>query len=310
LTRSNGTVADKKKAEQVVCRISNRGTIPEFKPTTRHSSAVKKTTKAKVVAEIKAIKFVANPIYAPFADALNNLAAEVSDIAKRGEVRLENGFSLYNNGGRPFLRFPEEYAKVAIGGLAIGDEVKNFRYFVKLKRIDGTDQSKIDEVALNKFKLLGEPEFYCTWVNYSVLPATRQVASIRMHGDLCVGSEYKAKRMVREIAGWMKEDYGAVDRYADVPEDMLAFKKLKIGKGMDVMVEVRRKDRCDANGSDAYITISFTPAELVEENLAERQELGMAADEARVAEFNRSGVNYFTVRPRVNIEDVKRKVVY
>ena len=37
---------------------------------------------------------------------------------------------------------------------------------------------------------------------------------------------------------------------------------------------------------------------------------GEAADAARVNELNRSGVNYFTVRPRVKEDDVKKKVVY
>ena len=40
---------------------------------------------------------------------------------------------------------------------------------------------------------------------------------------------------------------------------------------------------------------------------------GTAADQkkaARVNELNRSGVNYFTVRPRVKEDDVNRKVVY
>lgn len=310
MTHSNGTAVDQKKAAQVASSISRRGTIPEYKPTNRHSSAIKKTTTAAVAKEIKLPTFVPNPIYTPFTNALSKLTEDVAEIAKDGNVELVNGFVLMKKGGKPTLKFPEEYTKVGIGGVAMGDEFKGAFFWAHRKGIDGTDQHKIDEVALSGYKRLDEPEFYCTKVWYSVLPATRQVDSIRMHGDLCVGDATKANRMVREIVGWMKEDYGAVDRYADVPEDMLAFKKLRIGKKMDVMIEVWRKDRCDANGSDAYIEISFTPAELVEENLAERQELGMAADEARVAEFNRSGVNYFTVRPRVNIEDVKRKVVY
>ena len=94
LTHNNGTAADQKKAAQVASSISKRGTVPEYKPTKRHSSAVKKTTTAKVVKEIKIPKFVPNPIYAPFTNALNRLAEDVADLAKDGNVELENGFVL------------------------------------------------------------------------------------------------------------------------------------------------------------------------------------------------------------------------
>ena len=310
MTHSNGTAAGQKKAEQVAYRVSKRGTIPEYKPANRHSSAVKKTTTAKVVKEIKIPKFVPNPIYAPFTNALNNLTEELADIAKDGKVELANGFALMNKDGKPTLRFPEEYTNVGIGGVAIGDELKGAFFVVHRKKIDGTDQQKIDEVALSGYKRLDEPEFYCTKVTYSVLPSTRQVDSIRMHGDLCVGDASKANKMVREITKWMKEDYGAVERRTDIPSGMLALKKLRIGTGMDVEVAVRWKSQRTAEGCDANIDISFTTSELIEDNRVDRQELGKAADEARVAEYKKSGVNYFTVRPRVKEDDVKRKVVY
>jgi len=316
MTHSNGTVADQKKAVQVASSISKRGTVPEYKPTKKHSSAVKKTTTAKVVKEIKIPKFVPNPIYAPFTNALNRLTEDVAEIAKDGEVELVNGFVLMNKDGKPTLKFPEEYTNVGIGGVAIGDELKGHEegvrafFWAHRKKIDGTDQQKIDEVALNRYKRLDEPEFYCTKVIYSVLPTTRQVDSIRMYGDLCVGDVSKANKMVREIAKWMKEDYGAVERRADVPSGMLALKKFRIGKGMDVEVTVHWKSQRTAEGCDATINISFTTSELVEDNRFERQELGKAADEARVGEYKKSGVNYFTVRPRVKEDDVKRKVVY
>ena len=96
------------------------------------------------------------------------------------------------------------------------------------------------------------------YVVYSVLPSTRQVDSIRMYGDLCVGNVLKANKMVREITQWMKEDYGAVDLRADVPDGALALKKFRIGKGMDVEVAVNWKNQRGDNGSDASIDISFT----------------------------------------------------
>ena len=310
ITHNNRTAGGQKKAAQVASRISKRGTIPEYKSTKRHSSAVKKTTTATVVKEIKLPKFVVNPIYAPFTNALNKLTEDVAEIAKDGEVELANGFALMNKDGKPTLRFPEEYTNVGIGGVAIGDELKGAFFVVHRKKIDGTDQQKIDEVALNGYKRLDEPEFYCTKVTYSLFPSTRQVDSIRMHGDICVGDASKANRMVREITKWMKEDYGAVERRTDVPSGMLALKKLRIGKGMDVEVAVRWKSQRTAEGCDANIDISFTTSELVEDNRVDRQELGKAADEARVTEYKKSGVNYFTVRPRVKEDDVKRKVVY
>ena len=310
LTHTNGTAADQKKVAQVASSISKRGTVPEYKPTKRHSSAVKKTTTAKVVKEIKIPKFVPNPIYTPFTNALNRLTEDLAEIAKDGEVELENGFFLTNKDGKPTLKFPEEYTNVGIGGVAIGDEFKDTWFWVERKKIDGTEQHKIDEVVLKRRRFLDEPEFYCTKVWYSVLPSTRQVDSIRMHGDLCVGNATKANRMVREITKWMKEDYGAVERRTEVPEGTLALKKFRIGKGMDVEVVVKWKEQPADDGSDAYIDISFTTSELVEDNRCERQTLGMAADEARVDELNRSGVNYFTVRPKVKEDDIARKVVY
>ena len=221
-----------------------------------------------------------------------------------------NGFVLTKKDGKPTIQFPEEYTKVGIGGVAIGDELNGAFFLARRKEVEGTNQYKIDEVALSGYKRLDEPEFYCTKVMYSVFPSTRQVDSIRMYGDLCVGNASKANKMVREITKWMKEDYGAVDLRADVPDGALALKKFRIGKGMNVDVSVNWKEQRADDGSDARIEISFTASELVDDNRFERQELGEAADAARVDELSRSGVNYFTVRPRVKEDDVKRKVVY
>jgi len=310
LTHNNGTATDRARAEQVACRVSQRGTVTEYKPTNRHSSAVKKATTARVMKEIKIPKFIPNPLYTPFTNALNNLTEELADIAKDGNVELANGFTLMKKDGKPTLRFPEEYTNVCIGGVAIGDVLKDTWTQVSRKKIDGTDQCVVDEVALRWYKRLEEPEFYCPHVGYSVLPSTRQVDSIRMKGDLCVGNAAKANRMVREITQWMKEDYGAVDLRADVPDGTLALKKFRIGKGMDVKVVVNWKNQRAADGSDAHIEISFTVSELAEDKQFECQKLGEATDEARVDELSISGVNYFTVNPKVNEDDVMRKVVY
>ena len=310
LTHSNGKAGDQKKPEQVACSVSKRGTVSEYKPTNRHSSAIKKTTTAKVVKEIKVPKFVPNPIYTSFTNALNNLTEELADVARDGEVELANGFFLLKKDGKPTLRFPEEYTNVIIGGVAIGDELKDTWTQVSRKKIDGTDQYMIDKIALRWYKRLEEPEFYCVHVGYTVLPSTKQVDSIRMKGDLCVGTASKANRMVREIAQWMKEDYGAVDLRVDVPDGMLALKKFRIGKGMDVVVVANWKEQRGDDGSDAHIEISFTVGELVEDNKFEHQKLGEATDEARVNELSISGVNYFTVNPKVKEDDVKKKVVY
>ena len=45
-THSNGTAADQKRAVQVARRVSERGTVSEYKPTKKYSTAVKKTTTA------------------------------------------------------------------------------------------------------------------------------------------------------------------------------------------------------------------------------------------------------------------------
>jgi hypothetical protein len=309
LTHNNGTVGDKKKAEQVAYRVSKRGTIPEYKPANRHSSAIKKTTTASVAKEIKLPTFVPNPIYTPFTNAVNKLTEEMAGIAKGGEVRLKNGFSLLNKNGKPTIVFPEAYTNVCIGGVAMGDVFKGGNFLVRRTKIDDTNQEMIGEVSLCGYKRLDEPEFYCTEVTYSVLPSTKQVVSIRMTGDLSVRKTSNADRMIREIKQWMKEDYGAVDLHVDVPDRMIALKKFKIGKGMYAEVAVTWKKQRMSDGSDARIEINFTTSELEEDSLYERQSLGAAADEARVNELNRSGVNYFTVRPKVKEDDVKRKVV-
>ena len=313
LTHNKGTAGCQKKAEQVAYRVSKRGTIKEYKPTNRHSSAIRKTTMAKVAKvekEIEVPKFVPNPIYAPFTNALNNLTEELADIAKDGKVELANGFALMKKDGKPTILFPEEYTNVGIGGVAMGDELKDTWPQVSRKKIDGTNQDRIDGVSFRRYKRLDEPEFYCTKVMYSLLPSTRQVDSIWMHGDLRVGNETKANRMVREITRWMKEDYGAVDLRADVPKGTLALKKFRIGKGMNVEVTLNWKNQRAADGSDARIEISFTVSDLIGDNRYERQKLGEATDEARVKELSRSGVNYYTVRPKVKEDDVNRKVVY
>ena len=309
-TTCQGTARDQLKAKQAAERITKRGTIQEYKPATRRSSAVKKTTSATVAGTIKKPVFVANPVYVPFTNALGRLTADLADRAKDKDVTFGNGFVLTNTNGMPFVTFPEEYTKVEIGGVAIGDVLAGGTYSAHRAKVEGTPEEQIDAVTLSQYRRLDEPDFYCTKVTYSMLPSTRQVDSIKMSGDLCVKTESKAGRMVREITGWMKEDFGAVDLRADVPDGTLAYKKFRIGKGLDVEVTVNWKNQKADDGSDASIDISFTASELIDDNLYERQELGAAADEARKSEYGNSGVNYFTVRPKVNQDDVARKVVY
>lgn len=198
-TNYQGTAIDQAKAKQTAANISKRGTIQEYKPATRHSSATSKTTAAKVACVIKKPVYVDNPIYTPFTNALAGLTAELADIAKKDDVKLDNGFILTNTNGLPLIKFPEEYAKVEIGGVAMGDVLDCGEFSAFLAKTEGTNQEKIDCVTLSKYRRLDEPDFYCTEVTYSLLPSTRQVDSIKMHGDLCVGTESKANRMIKEI---------------------------------------------------------------------------------------------------------------
>ena len=126
LTRSNsqGKADGRQEAAQVASRVSKRGTIPEYKSANRHSSAIKKTTTATVVKEVKVPTFVQNPVYSSLTNTLEQLTKEVAETAKDGEVALANGFVLVNKDGKPTLKFPEQYTKVGIGGVAIGDELK------------------------------------------------------------------------------------------------------------------------------------------------------------------------------------------
>ena len=73
---------------------------------------------------------------------------------------------------------------------------------------------------------------------------------------------------------------------------------------------IRRKRHDTAETGDASIEISFTTGELAEENRYERQELGAAVDAARVSVRYNSNVNYYTVRPKVTVDQIKNKVVY
>lgn len=305
-----GTASDQAKAKQEAESITKRGTIQEYKPATRHSSATKKTTTAAVARMVKTPVYVDNPICASFSNSLARMTADLVDMAKKKDVKLDNGFILTNTNGMPFIKFPEEYTKVEIGGVAMGDRLSRGEFSATRAKIDGSNREKIDGVTLSWYKRLDEPEFYCTGVTYSMLPSTRQVDSIQMHGDLCVGTESKADRIIKEITGWMEEDFGAKDLRADLPGGMLAYKKFTIGKGMDVEVKVNWKKQKGDDGTDAYIDISFTASELVDDNQYERQELGAAADKARIDEYDISGVNYYTVRTKVKESDVKRRVVY
>ena len=311
LTHHQNTPVEQKKAAAVAARIAKRGLIPEYRPKNRHSSAVKKTTVAKVTAkDVKVPIYVANPIYPPFMDALNQLTSEVAEIAKAGEVDLRNGFVLATKDGKPTLKFPDEYGKVRIGDVAVGDELQFVDFGTHRTQTCGPDWWKISEVNLFRYRRLAEPEFYCTEVWYSALPATKQVDSIRMHGDLNVGNTSKAYKVVDEIAKWMKEDFGAVDQKVSVPAGTVAFKKFKIGKGMDVEVSLKWNPQRTATKGDARIDITFTTSELKEENLSQRQELGAAADAARIHTRCNTGVNYYTVRPKVRADQVKNKVVF
>ena len=84
----------------------------------------------------------------------------------------------------------------------------------------------------------------------------------------------------------------------------------KVRKGMDVEVAVKWNQQKSAEKGDASIEISFTTGELAEENRYERQELGAAVDAARVSVRYNSNVNYYTVRPKVTVDQIKNKVVY
>ena len=311
LTHHANTPAEQKKAAEVATRITKRGLIPEYKPKNRHSSAVRKTMVAKVTAwDVKVPTYVPNPIYPFYTNALNDVTKEVAEIAKDGEVTLENGFGLTAENGKPSFKFPESYRKVVIGNVAMGDELKGWDSSVSRKWIGGPDQRKVDAVDVHMYKRLAEPEFYCTSVTYSAIPATKQVDSIRMRGNLEVGNTSKAYAMVDEIAKWVKEDFGAVDQRVVVPAGTVAYRKFKIGKGMDVEVAVKWNQQKSAGKGDASIEISFTTGELAEENRYERQELGAAVDAARVSVRYNSNVNYYTVRPKVTVDQIKNKVVF
>ena len=313
LTHFKNTPADQKKAAALAERISKRGTISEseYKRRVKHSSAVNKKTVAKITdKDVKAPVYVPNPIYPPFTNALNNLVRELAALAEEGDVVLTNGFTLTLKDGLPVLKFPEAYEKVRIGGRGIGEVLKDGDFSVSRKRIDNTDQWEMDGIGMSKFRRLDEPEFYCTDVTYSALPVTKQIDSIRMHGKLGVVNTSQAYDMVEEISKWMKDDFGAVDLKAKTPAGTLVLKKFKIGEGMDVEVAVNWDKRQTSQTWNSKIDITFKARELEAENKFQRAELGKATDPARASEYSRTGVNYFTVNPKVNADAVERKAVY
>ena len=313
LTHFKNTPADQKKAAALAERISKRGTIAEYKNRVKYSSAIKKTTVAKVTdPDVKCPKLVPNPIYPPFTNALAELTKEFADLAKDGDVVLTNanGFVLSTKAGKPFLKFPAAYGKVDIGGVAMGSELKDGNFAVSKRRSPDTDDLEMDGIGMYKHRHLDEPQFYCAEVTYHALPATKQVDSIHLHGDLNLGNSSRAQDMMDEIATWMKEDLGAVDQKVTTPAGTLALKKFKIGNGMDV--EVRAKwNTCRTNGkSDAEIDVTFTSRELEAENRYQRETLGKATDEARKSTYSSTGINYFTVNPKVNAEVGKNGMVF
>jgi len=311
LTHHKNTPADQERAEKVAARISRHGMIPEYKAKNSHSSAVKKTTIAKVTEkDVKVPTYIPNPLYPPFTNALHQLAMEFAELAKDDDVVLTNGLVLTMKEGKPVLKFPEAYGKVCVGSVAMGGELKDVDFGTQRKRVDGTIEEKVSEVGLSKYRRLDEPEFYCTDVTYSVLPATMQVDAIRMHGNLEVGNTSKAQDMVKEIDKWMKDDYGAIDQDVKTPAGALALKRYKIGGGMDVEVKVNWKRQRSDEGCDADIVVNFIASELVEEYRYQCQKLGQAADEARVFTRYNTGVNYYTVKPKVDADAVQKKVVY
>lgn len=310
LTHHKNTPKEQAQAAGVAKRISKQGTIPEYKNRFKHSSAVKKETVAKVTNPNVNIKYVPNPIYPPFTNALNELVREFADLAKDGDVVLTNGFILSMKKGKPFLKFPEAYGKVDIGGVAIGTELKDERFAVSRRRIPDTDKYEMDGIAMRKYRRLDEPQFYCTDVWYSALPATKQIDSISMRGSLNVGNTWKACRMVDEISAWMKDDLGAVDQDVPTPAGTLALKRFKIGDGMDVEVRVDWNKIRKDDGSDAQIRVNFTTSELQAENKSQRETLGRATDKARASTYSSTGINYFTVDPEVRADAVERKEVF
>jgi len=211
MTHFQNTPEGQKRATQVASGMSKRGTIPEYKPTNKHSSAVKKTTIAQVAKVVSRPTYVPNPLYPRFMNALDQLTEEVAAVAKDGDVALKGGFTLVNRDGKPQLTFPEAYGRVVIGGVAMGEEVKDWTTDVNRKRVNGPDQWKIEEVSLRgRRDRLDEPEFYCSRVTYSLLPATKQVDAIRMHGDLVVGNTSKVQAMVKEIHASRRCEEGGV----------------------------------------------------------------------------------------------------
>ena len=313
LTHFKNTQADQKKAAARAEHISKRGTISEkeFKRSVKHSSAVNKKTVAKIMdKDVKEPVYVPNPIYPPFTNALNNLVQEFAAVAQEGDVVLTNGFTLTLKDGKPVLKFPEAYERVRIGGKTIGEVLADGDFSVSRKRIGNTDQWEMDGIGMYKFRRLDEPEFYCTDVTYSALPATKQIDSIRMHGKLGVVNTSQAYDMVEEITKWMQDDFGAVDLKATTPAGTLALKKFRIGEGMDVEVVVNWDKRQTSQTWNSKIDITFKTRELEAENKYQRAELGKATDKARASTYSSTGVNYFTVNPKVNEESVKKQVVY
>lgn len=282
---------DNAKPAQIAKRISQKGTIPEYKPKSIHSSACKKTTAAKVGSVVKLPTYVDNPMYGEFTNVVNRLTEECAEFAKSDELS-------------------KRYGMISIGGISIGDELKDGSFAVLKKECEETKELKIDEITFGKYRRLDEPEFYCTEVTYSAIPSTKQVYAINMHGTLSVEKLSRVNRMIGEIKEWMKNDYEAKDLHVEVPEDLLAYKVFKIGDDLEAEISVRRLEATKDQLEDAVIDIAFTTVELDEERDYEGHELGRQMDEVRVKLHNGTGVNYYTVRPRVSVDAVNSKIVY
>lgn len=309
LTHHANTKEAQKEAAAVAERIAKRGTIPEYKSPNGHFSAERKQTVAKVVnPNVEEIVYVENPIYSPFTNALAELRREYADATLQGDVQLTNGFVLVNRAGAPVLLFPDAY-EISAGGFKIGSELKDGRFGVNKCLVPGTDQYEVQGIAYGQHRILGEPEFYCTHVQVTALPSTKQIDSLKMHGDLKVVNSDNAKDIVEEIAGYMTKDYAAKELEGNVPAGTVAQKKFKIGDGMDVCVSVKWKDHKTKDGTDAVVDVNFSISELAEENAYQSKRLGEATDTARKQALATTGVNYFTVEQKVNSKMGKDKVV-
>ena len=113
-----------------------------------------------------------------------------------------------------------------------------------------------------------------------------------------------------EIASVLTTEFGAVEVKEDVPINIIDRKKFTIADGMKVEVSVEWNQHTSKDGSDASINMKFELTGLSSEKDYQQKELGDDVDLDRKSIYESTGINYFTIDPKIPITDNNHRNTY